>query len=93
MTTKIFLIAVNSAFRNAVLRAVVMFSVLAAASTLQVVAQTSPEAVTVPIEIGKMWFGISANGAKASFDFSGVSFFPNDYNVVANTGKGQEAYG
>jgi hypothetical protein len=56
------------------------------------VAQVTPEAEVASIRLGKLWIGVSANGAKASFDYQ-AGFFPNDYNVLGNRGQDAEAYG
>lgn len=52
----------------------------------------SPEAEVGTIRLGKLWVGVTANGAKGTFSYS-TGFFPNDYNVMADRGTGGDAYG
>jgi len=50
------------------------------------------ESESATMRINRLWLGVSANGAKASYDYT-IGFFPNDYNIVGNRGQSAEAYG
>ncbi len=75
------------------MRKIVYTFVLLAVSLLQSnsIAQT-PESELSTIRLGQFWVGVTANGAKGTFTY-GTSFFPNDYNVMADRGTGADAYG
>jgi hypothetical protein len=55
-------------------------------------AQVPPERETASIKLGRLWVGVAANGASATFDYL-AGFFPNDYDVLGNRGQNSEAYG
>ena len=44
------------------------------------------------MRLTRLWMGVSANGARASFDYQ-AGFFPNDYNIFGNRGQDAEGYG
>jgi hypothetical protein len=44
------------------------------------------------VKIGRLWVGVTANGAKSgSFD-PRSGYFPNDYNIFANRGQDGDAF-
>ena len=64
---------------------------LLALCSLRTAAQV-PEDQTASVRLGRLWVGIVAHGAKTSFNYL-AGFFPNDYNILANTGQDADAFG
>jgi hypothetical protein len=52
---------------------------------------TSPELETTTMKIGHIWLGVTANGDKGNFNFTG-GFFPNDFGILGQRGQYAEAY-
>jgi hypothetical protein len=44
------------------------------------------------IKLGKLWVGVTANGAKSTSFDPRSGFFPNDYNIFANRGQDGDAF-
>lgn len=70
----------------------VVYTVVLVLVTMNLLAQTPPEAEVASIRLGKLWVGIAANAAKATFNYT-TGFFPNDYDVFGSRGQDGEAYG
>lgn len=65
---------------------------LAYALTVQFArAQISPELTTALIKMGHVWCGVTANGAKGSFEYR-AGFFPNDYDIIGIRGQELDAW-
>ena len=59
---------------------------------LPVAAQAQPETETASMRLNRLWVGVSANGAKATFSYV-AGFFPNDQDLLGSRGQDAEAYG
>ncbi len=60
-------------------------------STQTVFSQTQPELEKALMKMGRVWAGVTANGAKSSFDYR-AGFFPNDYDIIGVRGQQQDAW-
>lgn len=56
----------------------------------QASAQKDPELETALFKVNRVWAGVTANGAKGSFYYSG--FFPNDYDLIGIRGQEQDLW-
>jgi len=54
-------------------------------------AQKAPELETALIKVNRIWTGVTANGAKASFDYR-AGFFPNDFDIIGVRGQEQDLW-
>ena len=54
-------------------------------------AQKAPELETALIKVNRVWTGVTANGAKASFDYR-AGFFPNDFDIIGIRGQEQDLW-
>ncbi len=54
-------------------------------------AQIQPELETALVKMTRIWCGITANGAKGSFDYR-AGFFPNDYDILGIRGQYLDNY-
>ncbi|HNS73502.1 MAG TPA: hypothetical protein PKI81_08870, partial [bacterium] len=54
-------------------------------------AQKAPELETALIKVNRVWTGVTANGAKASFDYR-AGFFPNDFDIIGVRGQEQDLW-
>ena len=59
---------------------------------LPAVVCAQPETETASMRLGRLWVGVSANGAKATFSYL-AGYFPNDQDILGNRGQDAEAYG
>jgi len=73
-----------------------MFRMLTCAFVLLAVvpaawAQKAPELETALIKTNHVWAGVTANGAKGSFDYR-AGFFPNDFDIIGVRGQEQDLW-
>lgn len=54
-------------------------------------AQKAPELETALIKTNRIWSGVTASGAKGSFDYR-AGFFPNDFDIIGVRGQEQDLW-
>ena len=55
-------------------------------------ASAQPELEISFMKIGRLWVGVTANGAKSTSFDPRSGFFPNDYDIFANSGQDGDAF-